>query len=232
MTNKRLTKRVVEAVEPGDRDTILWDSELAGFGCKITPTGRRSYFVKYRVGGGRNGTVRKPTIGQHGIFTPNQAREIARDWLSKARKGEDPSGQRQAARIAPTVFDLCDRYLTEHAIPHKKPSSIASDRRLIKANVLPRLGRSKIAEMTRAEVGRLHHAMRSTPYEANRTLALLSKMFNLSEVWGYRLDGSNPCRHVKRFREHRRERFFSEDELQNLGAALKVAERSGSEDPQ
>ena len=50
--------------------------------------------------------------------------------------------------------------------------------------------------------------MRGTPYQANRTLGALSKMFNLADLWGLRPDGSNPCRHVKRFYEEKRERFL------------------------
>ena len=79
--------------------------------------------------------------------------------------------------------------------------------------------------MTRAEVERLHNHLAATPYEANRVLALLSKMFNLAEAWEMRPDGSSPCRHVKKFPEAKRERFLSERELEQLGAALAAAER-------
>ena len=62
------------------------------------------------------------------------------------------------------------------------------------------------------------------PYLANRTLGVLSKLFNLAEVWGWRQDGSNPCRHVRRYREHQRERFLSEEETARLGEVLREAE--------
>ena len=55
------------------------------------------------------------------------------------------------------------------------------------------------------------------------------KMFNMAEVWGLRPDGSNPCRHVKRFREEKRERFLSDEEYRRLGETLKEVERDGSE---
>ena len=38
---------------------------------------------------------------------------------------------------------------------------------------------------------------------------MLFKMFSLAEVWGWYPDGTNPCRHVKRYKEHKRERFLS-----------------------
>ena len=67
--------------------------------------------------------------------------------------------------------------------------------------------------------------MAATPYEANRALALLSKAFNLAELWEWRAPGTNPCRGVKKYREEKRERFLSEVELARLGEALAAAER-------
>ena len=58
-----------------------------------------------------------------------------------------------------------------------------------------------MTEIQRSDIAVLHHDMRQTPYQANRTLGVLSKMFNMAEVWGLRPDGSNPCLHVKRFSE-------------------------------
>jgi integrase len=74
--------------------------------------------------------------------------------------------------------------------------------------------------------------MRERPTAANRVLALLSKMMNLAERWGLRPDGSNPCRHVERYRETKRERYLSEAELARLGAALAAAEQTGAEEPE
>ncbi len=77
---------------------------------------------------------------------------------------------------------------------------------------------------TRADILKLHHSLRKVPYEANRTLALISKMMNLAEAWGLRPEGTNPCRHVKRYAEKKRERFLTGAELARLGAALSEAE--------
>lgn len=75
--------------------------------------------------------------------------------------------------------------------------------------ILPKLGKRLVADVARQDVARLHHGLRATPYQANRVLAVLSKMFTLAEAWGERPDGSNPCRHVEKFPERRRERFLS-----------------------
>jgi integrase len=92
---------------------------------------------------------------------------------------------------------------------------------------LPQLGSIPLAAVSRPDVATLHHGLRETPTAANRVLALISKMFNLAERWGLRTDGTNPCRHVERFPERRRERFLSNDELARLGSVLREAEAGG-----
>ena len=109
--------------------------------------------------------------------------------------------------------------------PHKKPGSIREDEAILKNHILPALGAHKVAAVTRADVQRLHHSMKATPYHANRTVALLSKMMNLAEKWGIRPDNTNPCRHVERYREQKRQRFLSAAELAELGKVLAAVER-------
>ena len=109
MPKVKLTKRAVESQEPGDNDIVLWDTELKGFGCKITPKAKRVYFCYYRT---RNGTQRRPAIGQHGKVTAEQARDTARRWLARVADGGDPSQERQAARGAPTMAEFCERFMT------------------------------------------------------------------------------------------------------------------------
>jgi integrase len=224
MAAVKLTKRVVEAAKPGAKDIILWDNELKGFGCKITPKGKRVYFAYYRTRGGQQ---RRPTIGAHGPVTCEQAREIARQWLGEAAHGGDPSAHRKAKRDTPTMAAFAERYLAEHARPKKKPLSVEADERNLRNHVLPALGRLKVDAVTRADAQRFHHSMKATPGAANRCLALVSKMFNLAEKWGLRPDGSNPCRHVEKYPERKIERFLSADELARLGQVLSSAERSG-----
>ena len=224
----KLTNGFVTSIQPRDKDVVVWDTEIPGFGIRVRPSGKRVYILKYRT---KQGRQRKPTIGQHGPLKANKAREIARRWLVDVADGGDPSADKQAVRHAPTMADLCDRYLKEHAEPHKRPSSVANDRRLIEKRVVRELGNHTLNAVGRADLARLHHSLRKTPYEANRTLALLSKMFNLAEAWGLRPDGTNPCRHLKKFKEKKRERFLSPDELAELNKVLVEAERSQTEMP-
>ncbi len=114
---------------------------------------------------------------------------------------------------------------------HNKPSTEKEFRRLVEKRIKPALGDLKAVDVTRQDVIKLHLAMRSTPRQANHTVAVLSKLFNLAELWGVRPDGSNPCRHVPRYAEVQRERFLSEDELSRLGAVLTAAEVESTERP-
>jgi integrase len=215
----KLTKRIVEGAEPprSTQDLNLWDSEVPGFGVRVRAGGSRVYVVEYR---NREQRKRRLTLGPHGRVTVDQARELARQALAAVARGEDPAEARQDQRGAPTLADLAKRYMEQHAGPKKKPASVGADERILRLYVLPALGPRRVAAIGLKEIADLHHAMRDKPVQANRMLALLSKMFGLAERWGLRPPGSNPCRGVDRFPERRRERFLSAAELERLGAVL------------
>ena len=218
-----LTWRTVEALHASDKDVVVWDSELRGFGLRIrVGSGRRYYVVKYRIGSRQ----RWETLGQHGALTAEQARRLASKVLGQVREGIDPAAVRRARRDGARLAQLAERYLRDHAELKKRPSSVVSDRQLLRLRILPRLGGVPVAEISRTDIERFHRELgRSHPTQANRALSLVSKMLNLAELWGLRTDGSNPCRHVERFREVKRERFLSPAEISRLGAALAHLER-------
>ena len=148
------------------------------------------------------------------------ARSEAKRLLGMVEGGADPAADKTARKEAPTVAELAERFLAEHAEAKRKGSTAAEYKRLLDKIILPALGTRKVADVTRADIAKLHHAHRAAPYQANRVLAVLSKMFNLAESWGLRPDGSNPCRHVEKFAERKRERMLSPAELARLGDAL------------
>jgi integrase len=211
----RIGLREVRALEPG---ATVWDAAVPGFGARRQTGPAVTYFLKYRNTEGRQ---RWHSIGRHGApWTPETARTEARRLLGAIAVGADPAADRSARKEAPTVADLAAHFLAQHVEAKRKVRTAREYRRLIENVILPALGRKRVADVTRSDVARLHHARRTTPTEANRALALLSTMFRFAERVGERLDGSNPCRHVERFPQGRRERFLSADELARLGEVL------------
>ncbi len=221
----KITKHLVEAAEIRGKHYTITDSQIPGFGIRIMRGGTRTYVVMYRAGGRR----RRMVLGHHGVTTPEQARTSAINILARVRNGEDPAAGRQGGGHLITVADLAKRFDDEHIAVRLKPSTAKEYRRNLRLFIVPALGRLKVADVTRTDIARLHHEFRDTPYKSNRNLEIVSKMFNLAELWGLRPDGSNPCRHVKKYKEEKRERYLSGDELTRLGEVLRECEQESVE---
>ena len=222
MTTRRsikLTKRSVDAIKANGNDIVYWDRELTGFGLRVRKSGRKNYVMQTRV----DGKLRWFTIGQHGPYTPEEARNEALEILSKAKKGVD---QRTNSRSTPkpTMADLSKRFLEEYVPNHCKGNTPREYGRLTKCHIDPNIGHLLVSEIQRKEIAELHHNLRKSPYQANRVLAVISKMLSVAEIWNWRPDGSNPCRNIKHFKEQKRERFLSETEIEELGKVLREAE--------
>lgn len=222
----RVTRRSVATLELEGEEAWLWDSELPGFGVRIRRGGRKVYYVQYRTGG-RSSPTRRVKLGVHPVLSPENARIEAGKVLARVSLGADPAAERNRMRAEATISMLCDRYLDEHVASHNKASTAAEVHRIVKSKVKPELGNIRVSDLSRARVKEWHSAMHGSPYEANRCLAYLSKMMNLAaREWELRPD--NPCLGVKRFPERQRERFYSDDELKRIGAALREAESNNT----
>ena len=219
----KITKRLVDAAEPRDKPYTIYDGQVPGFGIRVQPGGTKTYVVLYRFAHHR----RCVSLGRHGVITPEQARAQAKRILARVSDGEDPAASRQGGSHVTTLADLAKRFDEEHIAVRLKPASALSYRDNLRRHVLPTIGNLRATDVARADVAKLHHDLRHSRYQANRSLALMSKMFNLAEVWGLRPDGSNPCRHVKKYKEKKRERYLSADELARLGEALRECEEGG-----
>jgi integrase len=228
MLMPKITKRSVESIPITDRDVLRWDTELRGFGVRVKPSGIRSYLVQYR---NQHGRSRRLTIGTHGRLTAEEARAEARKLLADVARGCDPAEDRKALRTALTMVEFSERYMTEYAEGKKKPGTLETDRINLRCHILPALGNLPVASVTKSDVIRLHQSMKDKPGAANRTIQLVSHMLNVAEKWGQRPDGSNPCRHVEKFKERKRERYLSATELLRLGEVLAEAERTRTELP-
>jgi integrase len=228
MPRLKLTKTVVDTAQPDTEPYELRDAAVPGLLLKVTPTGRKVFMVAYVA---NNGQRRKPAIGRFGEITVEQARVIAQDWLADVRKGKDPSAEKSAARRAPTVKELFERFIDDYSEPRNRPSTVEANRSYGKLYIIPHLGQAKVSDVTRADISSLMKKMAKTPTNANRVLSAVRKMFNMAEVWGMRSDGSNPCRHIPKFPERGKTRLITDAELTRLYAYLNKAEADGLEHP-
>ena len=223
----KITKRLIDAIDPEDKDVIIRDSELKGFMCKITPKGKKVYMLYYRT---KDNRERKPSIGNHGSITCDQARDIALNWLSEVAKGNDPSLDKHLAKKPKiTINELSERYIEEYAIIYKKASSVRNDRIYLKDYILPYFGKIKLDSLTNKDIAKFHYSHREKATTANRCLALLSKMLNLAERWGINNEVGSLCKHIDKFPEVKREKFLSMIELEKLNNVLKEVEINRTE---
>jgi integrase len=227
MATGKIQKRTVDAAMPGDKDFFLWDNALKGFGLKVTPAGRKVYLVQYRTGG-RSGKTRRVTIGVHGSpFTAEGARSEAEKILSAVKLGEDVAEKKTLRNHEYTVSLLADRYIAEHVQIYNKPSTEKEATRIVEKRIKPAFGNLKITDLTKSRVKTWYLSMKETPYEANRAMAYLSKMISLA-INEWELISRNVCIGIKKYREEKRERFLSEDELGKIGRALRKIENENA----
>ena len=160
MAKIKLTKTAVDAATPKDRDYELRDTIAPGFMLKVTPFGSKIFMLAYV---NSSGIRRKPALGRFGELTVYQARKLAQDWLAEVRHGRGPCAEKSAARAAPTMKELCSKFIEEHSKQRNKPSTVATNEMNIKNHILPRLGRFKAHEVTRAHISELMTGLAGRP---------------------------------------------------------------------
>ncbi len=222
----KLTKRTVDALRVEEGDATFWDRDLAGFGVRVHATGRKVHVVQSRGPGG----LKRVQVGRHGEITVDEAREKAAAAIDRIKRGGDPFPA--PAPPALTVAGLAARYLEKHVAVRCKPKTAALYRSVLELHILPALGDRALSEVGREDAAELHHRLRDTPYMANTAAAVLSKMYRLAESWELAPRGSDPCRSLRRYPEHRRDRFLTPEEYRRLGAALREAEAKAAPWPQ
>jgi integrase len=225
---QKITDTIVKSLPiPKSGNKIYYDhgdKAVAGFGIRITTGGSRSFILNYRTRGGRE---RRFTIGAFPDWKTAAARNEAAAMKARIRlQGEDPLAALEADRDAKTVADLTKRFLTEHSERKNRSRTTTGYSGMIDRWILPKLKHLKVSEVTFSDIDGLHaHVTKEGgPYVANRVLAVLSKMFNLSIKWQWRID--NPARGVERNQEEKRKRYLNprKGELEALSKALEAHE--------
>lgn len=218
-TNKvKLTKRIVEGALPDSaKRVVIWDTEITGFCVRIYPSGKRTYFLQYR---NRKRETHKIKIGVHGSITTELARQKAIELSLNIGAGEDPSIKHKvvAGNTGQSMQDLANKYLSLHAGPKKASKSYTEDVAKLKNIILKRYASLRVDAISTLDLQKLNSDLQTTPIQANRTMALLSKMFNLAVQWGWRSD--NPVMGVGKYKEQKRYRWLNDEESQRLFSAL------------
>lgn len=222
---KKLTDTVAKNAKPGEKQYIVWDSEVKRLGLRVLPGGTKTYVVRIRVGRGKAGRQRWKRIGQHGDgWNADKARIEAERLVGLHASGIDIFKELEPDKL-PTVAELVKRFL-EHKRGRVKASSLETyefnSRHVVKA-----LGELKITEMRRADVMKLHESMRETPIVANRVRGLIYALCKYAEDLDYRTQGTNPATGIPPYPQPERERFLDEEEVRRLGEVLREAETGG-----
>ena len=226
MAKIKLTKSAVDAAQPQAEAVELRDTLVPGFLCKITPAGRKVFMLQYRTNAGER---RKPSLGLYGELTVEQARSLAQEGLAQVRRGGDPAAEKAEARRAPTVKELCTKFMEDYSKKRNKLSTQAGYQAVINRNIIPLLGRKKVQDVKRPDIAGLMEKLSYKQTEANKVFSVLRKMFNMAEVWGYRPDGTNPCRHVPMFPAGKSTHLISDEEMGDLFRQLDKIESEGLE---
>jgi integrase len=218
MSVDRITQKLASSLLPGQ---TVWDESVKGFGIRKQ---RKAavYVFKYR----HQGRQRFITIGRHGSpWTPEMARDAAKRHMLGLLEGRSPGKERDS--LIPSFALFAKQYMAGYSADHKKPRSLAEDRRNLDRHILPSIGSLQLDEIGRRDIASFHAAQHATPVNANRCLSLISHIFTIAEKWDLRPYGSNPCRGLDRYPEQRRERWLDAEEVQRLGAALDRCGRGG-----
>lgn len=222
LSDIRLTKAVVDTARPGQ---TISDSEVRGFRLVVSRNGTRRFVASYRI----KGRSSMKALGTYPTFTVQEAREAAREVLRKVRGGVDPHEEEraakeadEAARNAPTVRDLATAYLDDYAPSQALRAATVKHARQLSTLAIAAMGAKKVEAVTITDIRKLHGETRAAGiesgnkgvYQANRLLALLSKMFAIAIERGWRTD--NPCKGVRKFPEEPRWQNLSEGQVKRL----------------
>lgn len=238
----KLTKRIVDTADVREKDYFIWDDELPGFGLRVFASGKRSYLIQYRAAG----RTRRFTIGLHGIWTAETARQEAKVQLGRVARGENPSEERQLDHQAITVKELCALYVADlnaglilgKGGRPKKPTTIATDTGRIERHIIPLIGTRRVKDLVKADINKLMKDIMAGKTRvsvktkklrgkaivcggagtATRTVGLLGGILTYAVDAG--IIERNPAHGLKKPKDNVRNRRLTEAEYRILGSIL------------
>ncbi|MFZ5692179.1 MAG: tyrosine-type recombinase/integrase [Pseudomonadota bacterium] len=244
----KLTKRVVDAAEFREKDYVIWDDDLPGFGLRVFASGKCSYVIQYRSAG----RSRRYTIGLHGVWTPELARKEAKIQLGRVAQGDNPAEERQLDHKAITVKELCDLYLNDLKAGlilgkggrPKKATTIVTDTGRIHRHIIPLIGTRRVKDLVKADINKVlkdimagktrvsvktkklrgKAIVRGGAGTATRTVGLLGGILTYAVEAG--IIEINPAHGIRKPKDNIRNRRLTEAEYRTLGDILCNAARN------
>jgi integrase len=241
----KLTKRTVDAAEARAKDYFIWDDELPGFGLRVFASGKRSYLIQYRAAG----RTRRYTIGLHGVWTPETARQEAKVQIGRVARGDNPSEERQLDHKAITVKELCALYVADlnaglilgKGGRPKKPTTIGTDTGRIDRHIIPLIGTRRVKDLTNADINKVlkdimagktrvsvktkklrgKAIVRGGAGTATRTVGLLGGILTYAVEAG--IIDRNPAHGIRKPKDNVRNRRLTHVEYRTLGEMLQKA---------
>ena len=215
MPKVNLTAARVEALRSRKKSRDIRDTKLKGFGVRVSPSGRKRFFVHCQHRGERVWKI----VGDAGNMSMEEARASATEMLAAIRRGGDapPSpGETLFEAVAKTAFRRHERVW--------KAGTLAVNRSYLRNRIMPHFAGRPIAAIDRQDVRNWFARLHATPVAADRSMPILSVILREAERMGLRPEGSNPCRGIRRYRRKGRERFLSDEEIRRLSARLAAHE--------
>jgi integrase len=214
MATTKLTKRFVDDTQQEAKDSYHWDTDVPGLGLKVTPKGRKVFLLQYRRPGGRTKNTTKFTLGQYGIITVAQARDMARRYLADIVNGIDPAAEKRKGKDLAAlhrVTDVIDQFIALHVEGQRSAKETI---RILKREVVPAWGNRSVLDITKSDINELlgTKVSQGSHTMANRILAAVRKLF--SWCVGKDMLQHSPCDGVPTpSKETKRDRVLGDREL-------------------
>jgi integrase len=201
-----------------ETEYCIWDTELAGFGLRVRPTGNTYWFVRLR----HRGKHRRITLGRSDELAAELARAQARRLLAEVALDGLP--KRAVIKATPILSDFVDTYWDDLSRVWKA-STTRRNWNAWKTVIAPAFGAMRVADILPADIHRWRDDCAGTREGLfNRALPVLAALLKYAEALRLRRKGSNPCRGMPRYWREPKERYLTPAEYRRIGAALREQE--------
>lgn len=200
----RLTDLVIRALPvPKTGQKFYIDDTLAGFGCRISCGGTRTFVLLH----GRH-PRRRTTIGRYPIVSLAQARQKAKELLAEQTLGKD-----RPKTI--TLSEALETFLATHSETNHRPRTRKETERLLRKHFLSRVGGKQLSAITTDDLTQITDKLSATPSEATHAHRAASTLFKWATRRRY--ISHSPLEGVSLpSPDQKRDRLLTDEEIQRI----------------